>query len=204
MPEKENLNFEINRKLFHVCSIIFPITYLFVSKFNMVVTLLILAIITIYIDVHRNHNLYIKKLADSLFGSLQRAREKSGESALSGASYMVSGFFLTALLFPQGLVITSWLILIISDCLAAIIGKKYGSPLANGKSALGFMVFFLSALFISISTYFTLNYNTSFPIIVTTCLLCAITEFISNEVAINDNFSIPVIYCLATFILNLM
>lgn len=198
------LNFEIQRKIFHLSSLIFPVVYIFTSKIAMSIALTIIAGLVLYLDISRHYNTKIKGLVDKFLGKFQRMEEKSGEFTLSGASYMAFGFLITCLFFSKGLAITSWLVLIISDCFAAIVGIKFGSPLFNGKSYMGAGAFFFSAMLISIMSYFVVGFSTNFFIIIISCALCTAVEFFSNQIKINDNLSIPLTYALSTFILSLI
>ncbi len=200
----ETLNFEIQRKIFHLCSLIFPVVYIFTSKITMGIALTIITGLTLYLDTSRHYNAKIKGLVDNFLGKFQRIEEKSGEFSLSGSSYMAFGFLVTCLFFSKGLAITAWLVLIVADCFAAIVGMKFGSPLFNGKSYMGAAAFFLSAMLTSIMSYFVVGFSTSFFIIIISCLLCTIVEFFSDQIKINDNLSIPLTYALSTFILSLI
>ena len=200
----ETLNFEIQRKIFHLCSLIFPVVYIFTSKITMGIALTIITGLTLYLDISRHYNAKIKGLVDNFLGKFQRIEEKSGEFSLSGSSYMAFGFLVTCLFFSKGLAITAWLVLIVADCFAAIVGMKFGSPLFNGKSYMGAAAFFLSAMLTSIMSYFVVGFSTSFFIIIISCLLCTIVEFFSDQIKINDNLSIPLTYALSTFILSLI
>jgi dolichol kinase len=194
------INFEIKRKLFHLSSLIFPLIYLFTPRITMSIALLIITAITIYLDISRHYNPKIKELIDKFLGKFLRTSEKSGEFSFSGASYMAAGFFFTCLFFAKGLAITSWLVLIISDALAAIVGIKFGVPLSNGKSIAGSITFFLSTLLISIIGYFFIGYNTSFLVIIISSVVTTILEFYSKQIKIDDNLSVPVTYGLVTAI----
>jgi dolichol kinase len=200
------LNFELKRKTFHLCSLVFPLAYAFTNKMTMCILLTIIAGFTLYIDISRHYNIKIKMFVEKVLGQFLRKNEQSGQFALSGSSYMILGFLLSCIFFSKGLAITSWLILIISDCFAAIIGMKYGSPLfsENGKSLAGFVSFFASAFFISIMMYFTVGYSTTFVIIIVSSFITACVEFFSDQIKIDDNFSIPVTYALTTSLLRLM
>ena len=200
----ETLNFEIQRKIFHLCSLIFPVVYIFTSKITMGIALTIITGLTLYLDTSRHYNAKIKGLVDNFLGKFQRIEEKSGEFSLSGSSYMAFGFLVTCLFFSKGLAITAWLVLIVADCFAAIVGMRFGSPLFNGKSYMGAAAFFLSAMLTSIMSYFVVGFSTSFFIIIISCLLCTIVEFFSDQIKINDNLSIPLTYALSTFILSLI
>jgi len=198
------LSFEIQRKVFHLCSLIFPIAYLFMPKMIMAITLTIIAGITLYLDISRHYNPKIKELIKNIFGKIIREDEDNGQFSLSGASYMALGFLISCLFFSKGLAITSWLVLIISDCFAAVVGIKYGSPLFNGKSYAGSLSFFVSSVLISVMTYFIVGYSTSFFIILISSFVTTIVEFFSDQIKVNDNFSIPLTYALVTFVLSLM
>lgn len=200
----ENLNFEFKRKIFHLYGLIFPLVYVFIPKVSMSILLLILTGFTIYADRFRHHNQKIKELMDKFFNKLLRNKEKTGSYKLSGASYMALGLLISCLFFSKGLVITSWLVLIISDCMAALIGMKYGVPLKNGKSLVGARAFFISSIFISIIIYFFISHSESFIIIIFSSFMATLAEFYAEQIKIDDNLSIPVCYCLTTVILGLI
>jgi len=200
----ENFNFEVTRKIFHLYGLIFPLVYAFISKVSMSILLLILTVFTLYADIFRHRNQKIKELVDKFFNKFLRNKEKTGSYKLSGASYMALGLLISCLFFSKGLVITSWLILIISDSMAALIGMKYGMPLQNGKSLVGAGAFFASSIFISIVIYFFISHSTSFIIIIFSSLIATLAEFYADQVEINDNLSIPLCYCLTTVILGLI
>ncbi|MFP3012132.1 MAG: diacylglycerol/polyprenol kinase family protein [Rickettsia sp.] len=199
--EIKDFDFEKKRKIFHLSAIIFPLLYLFIPRTAITLLLFIITAITLYLDVSRN-NAKISEFVTRFFSKVIRLEENNGSFALSGISFMMLGFFLTALLFPKNLVICSWLILIISDCLAALVGVKIGNSLGNGKSIAGSVTFLASAIFISILVYFYLGYNTSFIIIIISCIGATAAEFYSKDLRINDNLSIPLSYCLSTAILS--
>lgn len=194
-------NFEVKRKMFHLYSLIFPLTYLFLTKFQALACLSLIVIFTIYLDISRNYNQKIKDLIDKFFKKFMRENEKSGLLRLSSASYMAMGLFLSALFFPKGLAITSWFILAISDSVAALVGMKIGTKTVNGKSLAGCLAFFVSAFFISIISYMFIGYDTSFVIIVLACKITTIVEYYSSQMKIDDNLSIPLSYCIVTVVL---
>lgn len=197
------LNFEIQRKAFHLCSLLFPVIYIFTPKIIMGVALTIITGFTVYLDISRHYNSKIKGLIDKIFGKILRLEEESGYFSLSGASYMAFGLLISCLIFSKGLAIASWFVLIFSDCFAAIVGMKFGSPLFNGKSYIGSASFFISAVLVSIISYFVVGYNTSFFIIIISSFLATLVEFFSEQIKINDNLSIPLTYAMSTFVLGL-
>ncbi|MCP5370056.1 MAG: hypothetical protein H6909_05160 [Rickettsiaceae bacterium] len=199
-----HIYFEIKRKIFHLSALLLPFSYIFISKLSMCIILFILSTIILSLDTYKNYSIKIKELIEKIFSPILRSEEKEGQSLLSGASYMFIGLFITALLFPKGLTINAWFILIISDSLAAIIGMIYGQKLENGKSLAGSIAFFVSAVVVSIFSYFIIPHNISFKIIIICCLATTMVEFFSSSIRINDNFTIPFTYSLCAVILNLL
>lgn len=199
--------FELQRKIFHLYSLIFPVLYLFTPKIFMSIFLSVITAFTLYVDISKHYNNKIKGFVEKYFAKYLRGKEKIGSFTLSGASYMAVGFFITCLFFSKGLAIASWLILIISDSIAALVGIKYGKPFNsnyNNKTLAGSIAFFVSSLFISIVSYFFFVYQTSFLIIFFSSAAATLTEFYSSSIKIDDNLSIPLVYCLSTVVLNLM
>lgn len=199
-----HIYFEVKRKIFHLSAIFFPLLYIFISKYIMCSILFIACVIILFVDIYKNHSMKIKELAESFFNPILRPQERNGQFLLSGASYMFSGLFLSALLFPKGLTINAWLILIISDSFAAITGIVYGTKLSNGKSFAGAIAFFISAVLVSVFSYFIAPHSITLGIIISACFATTIVEFFSSSIKINDNFSIPLTYSLSVIILNLI
>jgi len=131
-----------------------------------------------------------------------RTEEESGSFRLSGASFMMLGFFLSALFFSKGLAITAWLVLIVSDALAALVGVRIGTRMYNGKSMEGSTAFLISAILIGIIGHFFIGYNTSFLVIIISALITTAIEFYSWKFYMNDNLLIPVAYGFSTIIFN--
>lgn len=200
----EVYNFEVQRKAFHLCSLIVPFIYFFITKQSATIILFLLTICVLYLDISRHYNFAVRKFTDKFFSNFMRDNERSGSFTLSGSTYMVLGFFITALLFSKGLAIASWFILIISDTLAALIGTRIGVKMENGKSLEGSIAFLVSAIFISMIIYFFIAYNTSFSIIIVSSIITTVSEFYSKELSINDNLSIPLTYCLSTVIFSFL
>ncbi|HJD60578.1 MAG TPA: SEC59/DGK1/VTE5 family protein [Rickettsia endosymbiont of Columbicola hoogstraali] len=198
----EDFDFEKKRKAFHLSAIILPLIYIFISRTSITILLFIVTAATWYLDISRHSSIKISEFVTQFFTKIMRADESNGSFALSGSSFMMLGFFLTALLFPKNLAICSWLILIVSDCLAALVGTKIGNSLNNGKSFAGSTAFLLSAIFISILVYFYLGFNTSFIIIIISSIATTAIEFYSKDLKVNDNLSIPLTYCFSTAILS--
>jgi len=189
-----NYNLELKRKIFHCLSIVFPILYFFVSKLTIIIVLMLFTGAVLTLDISRHYNVKIQGLVDKFFTSIMRPEEISGSFKLSGASYMFLGFFISAVLFSKGTAISAFLVLIVSDSAAAIIGKQVGTPLKNGKTVEGCIAFGMTAFLIGMLSYTFQTYTASFMSIIVASVIATLVEYHSSAYKINDNIAIPISY----------
>lgn len=202
--QRTDLSFEIRRKTFHLYGLIFPIFYLVIAKFWMVFLLSLLTCVVLYLDICRHYNTQIQIWTNKIFARFMRKSEQSGSFALSGASFMICGFFITSLCFSKGLVITSWLILIIADPAASLVGIIVGHHAISGKSLEGALAFMICAVFCSLLGSFYIGYQASLINILASCLMTTIIELYAKKIRVDDNLLIPLTYCSATSMLALI
>ncbi len=191
---QEDIKQELKRKAFHILSLFFPLSYVFISKPLAITLMLLITIITIFIDVARHYNRSIREIVDKFFLSIMRPFEKSGFYKLSGSSYMALGFLISTIIFSKGVAIASCCVLVISDSFAALFGKKIGRDSNHGKSFEGATAFFLSALMISMFAFQIESFNTNFWILVIASLATSSVEYYSYQIGINDNLTIPLTF----------
>lgn len=192
-----NLEHELRRKLFHLTSVIIPVIYIFVAKIWMVLIMMIIAFTTSSLDTTRHYNTKIQALVDKFLSQFMRDREKSGTFVLSGASYMMSSFFLVILFFSKGLAIASMLVLIVADASAAIVGTRIGIPMDNGKSIAGSVAFLVSAIMISTLSHTVVYYKANFFIIILASLIATLAEYYASLIKMNDNLTIPLVFAIS-------
>ena len=190
--------FEVKRKLFHSLAMILPIMYYSTSFYPTIAILMIANIVVLTIDINRHSNRKIQGLVDKFFLPIMKEHEKCSTGKLSGMSFMFLGFLLTALCFKKNIVILSWLILIICDSCASLVGKTYGAPTKYGKSLEGSLAFFLSAFALYLISQFFFDLHISFLRVVIAIVITSIAEFFSNKIGVDDNFLVPVVFCLAS------
>jgi dolichol kinase len=193
---------ELKRKLFHCIGLVFPLAYCFMDKISMVTMLFLAAVMVLYIDSIRHNNIQLQNIIKKFFHSIIREHEKSGTHNLSGISYFVSGLFLSCLLFPKSVAITSWAVLIVADSLAALTGKAIGKPYVGDKSIEGSIAFLVSTIMISIMMLGFTDYAATFISIVITSIIVTYVELYADRIGINDNFTIPISFGLSLIITN--
>jgi len=192
--DKGTINYrdEIIRKLIHLCSLSIPIAYYFIPRNEALLILSILTIFVITIDLLRYFSPATAKIFYSFFGFLLRKHEKDNKNkALNGASYVLLSAIICIVLFPKVFFITAFGILIISDSMAALVGRKFGRHKLLKKSLEGTLAFFISAIIVVLITPKITGNIYEYLIGFFAAFIAAIVENISYG-WIDDNLSIPI------------
>ena len=195
---------EIVRKLIHLCSLSIPIIYYFISKTSAVIILSIITLVALVIDISRIFSPFAGKLFNSVFGFLLREHEIDIQKRnLNGATYVFISALICVIAFPKILFITAFSILIISDSVAALIGRKYGKHKFLSKSLEGTLAFFISAIIVVLFTPKVDGLLLEYIIGFTAAAIGAIVENISFGIA-DDNLSIPISIGISMWLLYLI
>lgn len=187
-----NYKDEVVRKLIHLCSLSIPIVYYFIPRKDALLILVLLTVLVISIDLLRYFSPITAKIFYSLFGFLLRKHEKdNNKKALNGASYVLLSATICVFLFPKIFFITAFGILIISDSMAALVGRKFGKHKLFQKSFEGTLAFFISAIIVVLITPKITGDIFEYLIGFFAAFVAAIVENISYG-WIDDNLSIPI------------
>lgn len=182
---------ELVRKLIHLFSLSIPITYYLIPTSLSITILAILTAVALVIDLGRY---FLPKYAVpfyKVFGFLLRKHELDEKKKnLTGASYVLISALICAIIFPKVIFVTAFTILIISDSMAALIGRKFGKHKFLRKSFEGTLSFFLSAGIVVLFTPKVGNFPLEYLIGIIAAFVGAIIENISYGLA-DDNLSIP-------------
>ena len=182
---------ELYRKLIHLTSLSIPIVYYFISKGTAALILAILAGSALIIDLARYLHPEIGKIFYRIFGFLLRQHELDHKKKnLNGATYVLISALISILIFPKIIFISAFAILIISDSLAALIGRKFGKRKFLFKSLEGTLAFFISACIVILFTPKIGSIKEEYLIGFIGAFVGAIVENISFRL-IDDNLSIP-------------
>ena len=159
----------------------------------MLFILIPVSIIFISIDYLRHHLEIIKRIYTFFFDRFTRNIEKN-KNTFTGATYYLLGCLIVIYFFEErSIILSSLLIMSISDSFAAIIGIKYGkTKIYNGKSLEGSFAFFVTSFLIL--NIFILD----LAIIkcISIALIVTIVELFSFH-RINDNITIPIFAALS-------
>jgi dolichol kinase len=140
---------ELVRKAIHFCSLSIPIVYFFTTKGFALSILIPLLLFFGLSDLARIYHPEARSVYHSLFGWLLRRHERDeAKRRFNGATYVLLAACLFLWLFPKLIFITSFSILIVSDTVAALVGRKIGRHRFLQKSLEGTLAFLVSALIV--------------------------------------------------------
>ncbi|MCZ7613963.1 MAG: SEC59/DGK1/VTE5 family protein [Ignavibacteriaceae bacterium] len=182
---------ELFRKLIHLTSLSIPIVYYFITAKTAAIILGILTAAALIIDLSRYLHPETGKIFYKFFGFLLREHELDHKKKnLNGATYILISALISVLIFPKVIFISAFSILIISDSLAALIGRKFGKHKFLSKSFEGTLTFFISACIVILFTPKIGGFLEEYLIGFIAAFVGAIVENISFRL-IDDNLSIP-------------
>lgn len=183
---------ELVRKLIHLFSLSIPIIYYFIPSSISITILICLTIFALIIDGGRFISKSFAKIFYKTFGFLLRKHELDNEKKnLTGATYVLLSALICAIIFPKVIFVTAFTILIVSDTMAALIGRKFGKRKFLRKSFEGTLSFFISASIVVIFTPKIGDFPMEYVIGFIAAFLGAIVENISYGLA-DDNLTIPI------------
>lgn len=191
-----NLANELYRKSLHFLLILIPIFYINLGKWK---TLLIIAPITtivVLLDYYRRDNAKIQEIFLKIFKPILRPHEIDTKK-FCGASNVGIAACITFFFFEPKIAVTSFLILVISDGLAAIVGKSIKSQPFYEKSRAGALTFALSAIAILIGCGSYYHVHWWFYLFGLFSVFCVtMLESRPSLVDLDDNLSIPLAFSL--------
>lgn len=195
---------EVIRKSIHLLSLSIPIVYYFVTKELALKILIPLTLFSLLLDLSRYFFPRIGHFFYIFFGFLLRAHERdSSKKNLNGATYVLLSAVICVFILPKVLVITAFSVLIISDSVAALIGRKFGKHKFLSKSLEGTTAFFISACIVVVLSPKVNGHFLEYIIGFIAVAVGAIAENISYGWA-DDNLSIPLSVGLTMWLLYII
>lgn len=191
----ENISYEqeVLRKGIHLMSLSIPLIYIFVTRELALMVLLPLTITAVLIDILAKYDNFVRKYLNMYFGKMLRNHEKNRDIlVLNGASWVLIAAFATIFIFPKVIAVISFMILIISDISAALIGRRFGKHQVLDKSIEGTAAFIISGFLIVWLVGIIYRAEIWFYIAgYTGAFIGGIAELVSTKFKIDDNLSIP-------------
>jgi dolichol kinase len=197
---EQSYSVELVRKSIHLCSLSIPIAYYSLSREEALSILLPITVAFAITDILRLYHPPSRRVFTSLFGWLLRSHELNNhQKRLNGATYVLLSATLCILVFPKVIVITAFAILIISDSVAALIGRRFGRRRFMKKSLEGSLAFLLSSSVVVLVTPKLVNLPQEYIIGAIGGIGGMIVE--ASPLPVDDNLSIPLSVGLIMWIL---
>jgi len=195
---------EILRKGVHLMSLSIPVGYIFVSRELALYVLIPMMLIALSIDLLSKYDNFVRKYLYLYFGRMLRHHEKNNDPLiLNGASWVLISAVITLLFFPKVIAVISFMVLIVCDISAALIGRRFGKHKIFDKSIEGTFAFIVSGFIITwiVGTiyradiwFFIAGYLGSF--------FGGIVELYSTKLKVDDNLAIPISVGITMSIVN--
>jgi dolichol kinase len=181
---------EVARKGIHLTSLSIPIIYYFISRDAALLILVPVTLSFLVVDLLRYHHKPTATLFYKIFRFMLREHEQDENSKrLNGATNVLIAATLCVTLFPKIIVLTAFTILIISDSMAALIGRRFGKRKFLEKSVEGSLAFFVFAVAVIFATP-KIEYSiVEYSIGIFAAAVGTVVEAASLK--IDDNLSIP-------------
>ena len=191
---------ELGRKALHLLALIVPLGIALAGKERALVVLVPLSLLALTGDVLRVRSAYVARLIDRFFGFMMRREERPPVGApvsINGATWVLLSAALLVLVFPVYLAVPAFVMFMISDAVAALIGRRFGriqwgqtSRTVEGSA--GFLVCGL----VVVSFFPALPYWVGAVGVVVGCAAEAIPR------PFNDNIRVPFVSATVMFLLE--
>lgn len=199
-----SLKNEIHCKIAHFSLILLPMIYCILGKWISFSIFAVLSTIVVSLDYMRRSNSAMREIFLKIFGTVIKPHEFDGNK-FSSVSWVAFATCLNFLLFKDEIAVTAFVILVVSDAAAAIVGKNFSSPeffekTQNGSLAFlasGFVVLFICGIAFGSGFWFYL-----FGLF--TLIAVTIIEARPSLIDVDDNFLIPISFSVIMTFFDIM
>jgi dolichol kinase len=191
---------ELVRKTIHLCSLSIPIAYAFLPRLTMLYLLIPITILFAATDAARLYVPAFGAFYHRLFGWLLRTHEREkGSGRFTGATFVLLSACISIATFPKVVAITAFSILIVSDTVAALVGRKFGTVRFFRKTVQGAAGFFVSAVIVVMLAPKVSGNPAEYLAGICGAAVGTVVESLSGS--LDDNFTIPIIVGLTMWLL---
>lgn len=202
---------ELYRKALHLLALVLPAAVYLIGKPDVLWGLIPLALLALSLDLLRVRVAWLNTFIDRGFGWMMRRSERpapGAEPSVNGASWVLLSMALLTLLFPVDVAIVAFVVFMLGDAAAALIGRRFGRTHwgrlgCTLEGTAGFLVVgLIAAALLAAPTLSIAPFAFPIWILGATVLTAALLEML--PLPLNDNLSAPlgaaaVLYALTTF-----
>ncbi len=183
---------ELRRKSIHLLGLVFPILYIFTTRYTAIIAVGGLLAIVLGVELLKVFLPAFRVIFVRIFSPMLRSQERRG--GLTGTTYYLIGSFLCILFFDKTLAIVCLGFLTLGDLFAALIGKQWGRiKLFSRKSLEGSLACFV------VCTVIALLMRFHPAVAITGAIVATLIELL--PLGVDDNVAMPLISGLAMHLL---
>ncbi|UQY81006.1 Cytidylyltransferase [Candidatus Hepatincola sp. Av] len=195
---------ELQRKLIHLSSTVYPLIYYFVDKSVTMVIVVTIFHVVLFWDLLRRKGFSLPKL--SFINIFLRIEEQNCQK-LCGATYFMMAVVMVIAIFPKDIAILSMLILIYSDTTAALVGKFGKIKIKSlNKTLEGFIAYIIIGIIIIVGYYkFFATGNINFEnylIAFVALFISGLCELFAKKLFFDDNLLVTLSYAVTSYLGN--
>lgn len=182
---------EVYRKTIHLSSLWIPTLIYFAPTWISLLIFSVLLAGDILIEYGNFRRWHWARVSFSLiFGKSLRNEERSRIHFVpSGGVYVLSSALMCTIFFIKPVAVISLTVMLVSDTMAALVGKAIGQrKIYKQKSLEGTNAFFLSAL--AVNMIFEPIYHFTYVSVIA-CAAATIVELFEDQLELDDNLAIP-------------
>jgi len=120
---------EVLRKAIHLLALVVPLMMALLGKTEALVLLVPTTVLILSGDVLRVRSAWVARLVTRFFGFLMRPEEQppvGGSIKINGASWVLLSATLLTVVFPIRIAVPAFVMFMLSDAAAALVGRRYG------------------------------------------------------------------------------
>jgi dolichol kinase len=197
--DKLPIHSELLRKGLHILALVIPLGMVILDRIVVVIVTGVLAFSCIALELSRAYSSAVNAAVITVLGPIMRPPEEQttpNQVEFSGATHIVISAALLSLLFPVWIGAPLLAMFVVSDGVAAVVGRNYGQlqfP-CNDKTVEGFFAFsMVGTVMLLITTDFSIFHS------VLTAILSSALE--SAPVKMNDNLYVPITTSITIFVI---
>lgn len=199
-----SLKEELRRKFLHLMLLFVPLLYLEIGKWKSLIIFAILTAFILSLDLYRQKSQKVNNFFVKIFGAVLRQHELDG-AKLCGASFVGIAACINFLIFKKEIAVTSFIILVISDAAAAIVGKSFPSRPFFEKTISGASAFFATGFAVLVICGYLFHCHFLFYLFGIFALTCVtIIESRPSLLKLDDNLTIPLAFSFIMTLFDLM
>jgi dolichol kinase len=204
LPQQYDIPFrsELARKLLHLLALVIPIAALLLGRGLALALLVPLTLVAISADIFRARNASFHRFIDRFFGFMMRPVEKPGvgtKVVINGATWVLLAATLLALIFPLEVGMPAFIVFMVADASAALVGRRLGRinwP-RTSRTIEGSLAFFATGLLL-----YMLWGTFGVLMILLIMLVGTLAEALPGP--LNDNIRVPLLMAGVTWLLDLL